>query len=267
MKISKILMGAAALTAVVGFAGCKFGAGEGETDGTKWNLTMTVDASDSAKTALDKNYRRYWSSFSNNEKCAEITTTVTIDMNEWEIPESYSSASVVGLAFDVNNTEENDDSNKSFNLIGVNPIKQMFYVERYTGIPKDEAASLDTDEGSLGKAVADLELSSMNKSSAGWCSLTDKMYTAVQEDGKQPVITCVVKITQENKKYSVYLGDVKVAEYDASDSKYTNTINEKEYAIGGIACYGNVGKGLKMTANYKTEKDAVTGKLAAEVAE
>lgn len=266
MKISKILMGAAVAAAVVGFAGCKFGAGEGETDGTKWNLTMTVDASDDAKPALEKKYRRYWSSFSGNEKCAEIITTVTIDMNEWVIPQDYSSASVVGLAFDVNNTNENDDSTKDFNLIGVNPRTGMFYVERYAGIPKDKAASLDTDEVSLGKATANLELSTMNKA-AGWCSLTKKMYTTVQEAGKKPVITCVVKIEQENKKYSVYLGEVKVAEYDASSSKYTNTINEKEYAIGGIACYGNVGKGLKLTANYKTEKDAVTGKLAAEVAE
>ena len=259
-------MGAAAIVAVVGFAGCKFGAGEGETEGTKWNLSMTIDASDSAKTALDKDFRRFWEPFSNNEKCAEITTTVTIDMNEWEIPSSYKSAAVVGLAFDVNNTDEKDNSTKDFNLIGVNPIKEMFYVERYTGIPKDKAANLDTNDSSLGTAIADLELSSMKKSK-GWCSLTDKMYTAVQEDGKEPVITCVVKITQENKKYSVYLGDVKVAEYDASGSNYTNTINEKEYAIGGIACYGNAGKGLKMTANYKTEKDAVTGKLAAEVVE
>lgn len=168
-------------------------------------------------------------------------------------------ASVVGFAFDYNKNTE-DAEKVDFNLIGVNPQTRKFYVERYTGVSKQGSESLDTDETALSSNATDLE--TVSKSSNGWCTLTDKMYSI---DGK--VITCVVKITQENKKYSVYLGDVKVAEYDASASTYTNTINKKEYAVGGILCYGNAGKGVKLVANYSTNKSDVTGKLMENIDE
>jgi hypothetical protein len=113
------------------------------------------------------------------------------------------------------------------------------------------------------KLTKNLELASMGKS-GGWCALTSKMYD-VSEDG---VVTCVVTISQENKKYSVKLGSVTVAEYDASTSTNTAKIKkdkaEVEYAVGGIACYGNAGKGNKLVVNYATEKDSVSGKLEAE---
>lgn len=84
-------------------------------------------------------------------------------------------------------------------------------------------------------------------------------------DGK--IITCVVKIRQENKKYSVYLGEEKVAEYDATASTKTKKINGTEYAVGGILSYGNVGKGVKLVANYKTNKADVTGTLMENIDE
>lgn len=242
------------------FVGCKADEdGEGDTDGSKWNLTMTVDATDSAKTELTKKYRRYWHQFSSNEKCAEITTTLTLNLDDCTL--SVEKASVVGFAFDYNiNTK--DKEKVDFNLIGVNPITQKFYVERYTGVSMQSSESLDTDEKALSSnATTNLELKSINKTS-GWCDLTSNMYSI---DGK--VITCVVKITQENKKYSVYLGEVKVAEYDASASTYTNTINKKDYAVGGILCYGNAEKGVKLVANYSTNKNDVTGKLMENIDE
>lgn len=240
------------------FVGCKADEdGEGDTDGSKWNLTMTVDATDSAEKELTKKYRRYWHQFSRDEKCAEITTTLTLNLDDCTL--SDGKASVVGLAFDYNKNT-NDDTKVDFNLIGVNPKTQKFYVERYTGVSK-QAESLDTDDKALGSNATNLELKSMNKTS-GWCTLTDKMYSI---DGK--VITCVVKITQEDKKYSVYLGEVKVAEYDASDSTYTDTINKKKYAVGGILCYGNAAKGVKLVANYSTNKSDVTGKLMENIDE
>lgn len=241
------------------FVGCKADEdGEGDTDGSKWNLTMTVDATDSAKTELTQKYRRYWHQFSSNEKCAEITTTLTLNLDDCTLPDGK--ASVVGFAFDYN-INKKDKEKVDFNLIGVNPKTQKFYVERYTEVSKPGLESLDTDEKALSSNATDLELKSMNKTS-GWCDLTNKMYSI---DGK--VITCVVKITQENKKYSVYLGDVKVAEYDASASTYTNTINKKDYAVGGILCYGNAEKGVKLVANYSTNKSDVTGKLMENIDE
>lgn len=259
MKLSKVLLSSAVLVAAMAtmFVGCKADEdGEGDTDGSKWNLTMTVDATDSAKTELTKKYRRYWHQFSSNEKCAEITTTLTLNLDDCTLPDGK--ASVVGFAFDYNKNTK-DDTKVDFNLIGVNPQTQKFYVERYTGVSKPGSESLDTDETALSSNATNLE--TVSKSS-GWCTLTDKMYSIDEK-----VITCVVKITQENKKYSVYLGEVKVAEYDASASTYTNTINKKEYAVGGILCYGNAGKGVKLVANYSTNKSDVTGKLMENIDE
>ena len=260
MKLSKVLLSSAVLVAAMAtmFVGCKADEdGEGDTDGSKWNLTMTVDATDSAKTELTKKYRRYWHEFSKNEKCAEITTTLTLNLDDCTLPDG--AASVVGLAFDYNKNTK-DTEKVDFNLIGVNPKTQKFYVERYTGVSKQGSESLDTDETAL-SSNATTNLETVSKSGA-WCNLTDNMYSI---NGN--VITCIVKITQENKKYSVYLGEVKVAEYDASASTYTNTINKKEYAVGGILCYGNAEKGVKLVANYSTNKSDVTGKLMENIDE
>ena len=87
------------------------------------------------------------------------------------------------------------------------------------------------------------------------------MYSENEATG---AVSCPVKISQSNKKYTVYLNNIKVAEYDAKDSVNIDTLDNVEYAIGGIACYGNAGKGVKIVANYKSEKSSVTGKLEAE---
>ena len=140
--VKKILLGTLALAAVLTFASCKMESGEGETDGNKWDLTMTVDATEDAKTPLaeGKVYRRLWKQFSSSEKVAEITTTITIDMNEGVYNEG--AASVVGLIFDLNKNADNTDL-VDFNLIGINPKTKAFYVERYTGIEKQSKEELD----------------------------------------------------------------------------------------------------------------------------
>lgn len=269
--VKKILLGLVATAAVLALASCKMGAGEGDTEGSKWDLTMTVDATAEAKNPLaeGKVFRRFWKQFSTSEKVAEITTTITIDMSK----QTYTSGAFVsGLIFDLNKNAD-DPKKVDFNLIGVNPNTQKFYVERYVGISKQDAELYDgTDkETDIAKAngttAINLETVSWTgkgtKDSFGY-ALKDNMYS-VSNDG---VVTCVVTISQENKKYSVKLGDVTVAEYDASTSTNTAKIKkdkaEVEYAVGGIACYGNAGKGNKLVVNYATEKDSVTGKLEAE---
>ena len=244
------------------FVGCKADSdGEGDIDGSKWDRTMTIDATENSKTPLTSKYRRYWHEFSSNEACAEIKTTITINLDECEFIDG--TASVVGLAFDYNENTA-DQTKRDFNLIGVNPNTQKFYVERYTGVAKQAEDSLDTDAPSLeAVSTSDLEVSSIKKTS-GWCNLTDNMYTI---DETEKIITCVVKISQENKKYSVSLGSVKVAEYDASDSTNTKRISGTDYAVGGVLSYGNVGKGVKLVANYKTNKADVTGTLMENIDE
>ena len=50
--VKKILLGLAA-TSVILLSSCKMGAGEGGTKGTKWDLTMTVDATENANKPLE----------------------------------------------------------------------------------------------------------------------------------------------------------------------------------------------------------------------
>lgn len=264
--VRKTLLGLTALAVVIGLASCKMGAGEGDTKGNKWDLTMTVDATANASTPLasGKVFRRFWKQFSSSEKVAEITTTITIDPSQIVYPtDDTTPACVIGLIFDLNKNAA-DTKKVDFNLIGVNPKTQKFYVERYVGITKQNDESYDgtLEESDIAKAngTTATNLETVTKA-GGWCSLNTNMYKLDSETG---VITCPVKITQASKKYTVYLNDVKVAEYDASASTNVDTIDDVEYAVGGIACYGNAGTGVKIVANYTTDKSSVTGKLEAE---
>jgi hypothetical protein len=88
--VKKILLGLVATATVIGLVSCKWGAGEGDTSGNKWDLTMTVDATENASNPLaaDKVFRRYWKQFSSSEKVAALTTTITIPMNDWTYPDT-----------------------------------------------------------------------------------------------------------------------------------------------------------------------------------
>ena len=259
--VKKFLLGLAATAAVLSLASCKMEAGEGKTEGNKWDLTMTVDGTKIADTVQPNAkgqgpYRRYWKQFSSSEKVAEIETTVTIDTNECTIkPNTVATA---GLVFDLNKNAA-DDKKVDFNLIGLSP-SAGFYVERYTGITKEDG-DYDTSEGALASTYTELKLSSFSYSGAyiPWGTISN-----TPTDG---VYTYKIKITQANKKYSVSINGTKVAEYDAKDSTHIETIDKKEYAVGGIACYGSVLKGNILKANYVSDKESVTGKLYEEVEE
>ena len=141
--VKKILLGLAA-TSVILLASCKMDAGKGDTDGTKWDLTMTVDGTENAKKkmATDAKYRRYWEEFSGNEACAEIETTLTFD-NENSI--TSNGVATAGLIFDLN---KSDNNTVEFILVGISP-SAGYYVEKYTNVPKGKAASGDDSEGAL----------------------------------------------------------------------------------------------------------------------
>ncbi|MCR5187620.1 MAG: hypothetical protein K6C97_01700 [Treponema sp.] len=246
--VKKVLFSLVAAAAVVGFAGCKFGAGTGTSEGTKWNNTMTVDGS-----GISYDYRRYWKQFSSSEKVAEITTTVTIDTSNCVTSNGTATA---GLIFDLNKNTT-DTSKVDFNLIGIRP-DTGFYVERYTGITKQTNESLDTDDTTLGSYT------SLDGKSSGTVYITwASKNISNTPDGT--VYTYTVKISQSDKVYTVKINDVTVATYDASGSTYTWTKSGTEYAVGGIACYGSVAKDNKIVATYETEKSTVTGNLYEEV--
>lgn len=253
--VKKIVLGLVATATILSFAGCKMGAGEGDTDGNKWDLTMTIDTTDTKKPMAEgTTFRRYWEQISASENVAAIKTTITIDPAKCTYVDG--TALVAGLIFDLN--KGTADKTVDFNLIGINPKKNngkpSYYIERYEGVSSDKKKSGDTTDSAIGTAVAPLPTMS-------WTACTSNMYS-VDANG---VISIVVTIKQENKKYSVYLGSTKIADY--TSNRTTNLWKDKngtEYLSGGIACYGNAGAGNKIVANYKTDKDSVIGKLEAE---
>ena len=254
--VKKILLGMVAVAAVLSFAGCKMGAGEGETDGNKWDLTMTVDTTDPKKPmTANTTYRRFWEQISASEKVAAITTTITIDPAKCTYVDT-TSALVAGLIFDCNKNAT-DDKKSDFNLIGINPKRNngqpQYYIERYEGVDNDKKKSGDSNVGSLGTAVEPLP-------TMEWANMTTSMYST----DANGVMSFKIQIKQENKTYKIYIGDTLVKSVTSSRTTNLYTKDNVEYLCGGIACYGNASTGNKVVANYKSEKASVIGKLEAE---
>ena len=258
--VKKILLGMVATAAVLTFASCKMGAGEGETEGNKWDKTMTVDGTkipdDVQPNAQEKGpYRRFWEEFSSNEKCAEITTKITVDVANSIMDNGVATA---GLAFDLNKSE--DGKTVDFILVGLST--GGYYVERYYNIEKGKTVSGDTSDSALG-TYTPLD---------GKGDVNYHVWAKAPKTDENGNYVFTVKIAQETPKvYTVYIDDVKVS-VDSEMAKLTPAKTEKikkdgveaEYAVGGIACYGSVVKGNKLVVNYLTEEDSVTGKLEAE---
>ena len=256
MKMVKnILLGLVATATILSFAGCKMGAGEGDTDGNKWDLTMTIDTTDPKKPLAEgTTYRRFWEQISASENVAAIKTTITIDPAKC----TYNGGALVaGLIFDLN--KGTDDKTVDFNLIGINPKvmtggKPGYYIERYEGVSSDKKKSGDTSDSAIGTAVAPL-------GSMSWAAIPAGSYSA----DANGVLSFVITIKQENKKYSIYIGDTNIREYTSDRTTHIwKDKNGVEYLAGGIACYGNAGAGNKIVATYKSDKDSVIGKLEAE---
>lgn len=250
--VKKVLFGLVAAAAVVGFAGCKFGAGEGSTSGSKYNLDMTVDG-----TELSEGYRRYWKQLSSSKKVAETKVTITIDTEDCEI--TSGTTATVGYAFDLNKNETINDT-VDFILVGMS-IEKGFYVERYVGVEEGKTAEGDTTDSSLGGTTTSLD---GKNSGAAYKSWSDANITLSPAG---TVYTFIVEISQTDQKYTVKINGTTVASDITPSNNSTKTIDGTEYAIGGVACYGSVSAGNKIVANYLTDKDDVTGSYYEEVEE
>lgn len=267
MKLSKKVIAAfgavAALAAAGMFVSCSDDAGNGDVEGKKDNATMTVDGTDSASTKLEKAYRRYWKQLGTSEKVAEITTTVTIDLNQSVKGEN--GGYVAGFVFDMNKNLA-DSTKFDFCLLGFNPDTKKYYLENYKGLAA--LSSLDTDDTSLGTNEGDI-------SNGDWTSAAGHY----KEDATAKTISFVVQLKQTTKKtYDIYMyapggsatAATKIGSYTSDKTGAEITVNgakTTEYATGAIGVYGNVGQGNKIVATYVTDTDSVTGKFFDEVVE
>ena len=252
--VNKILLGLAASTLILGMVSCKGMFGNGDTDGTKYDLTMTVNGAEIPETVQpnDKGkgpYRRFWEQLSVNKACAELETTMTFKMDECVTTNGVATA---GLIFDLNNSD--DGKTVDFIIVGISP-SAGYYVEKYSNVPKGKAASGDSSDSAL---VADENITYLDGKTGAyhnWGSISH----AANSEGNY-----VFKIKVEQKTagvYTVYINNTKVSD-DAkmatltpkktSKLKKSTDAAKKDYAVGGVACYGSVVKNNKLKVLYHT---------------
>ena len=266
--VKKILLGMSVAALVIGMTSCKGMFGIGDTDGTKYDLTMTVDGSKIPSTVQPTDdgrgpYRRFWEQLSGNKACAELETKVTFNTAECVTTNGVATA---GLIFDLNASD--DGNTVDFILIGISPAAG-YYVEKYSNVPKGKAANGDTSDSALVESsnITYLDGKASNAAYHSWGTIPhaanasgNYVFTVKVEQNTPGVYT--VKIN--NTKVSV---DSKMAtltpKKTASLKKATDTAKHN-YAVGGVACYGSVVKNNKLNVNYHTDKDSVLGKLEAE---
>ena len=270
MKISKKIFLAAITAAAVAFVGCGMSDGEGDLDGSKWNATMTVDATTESgnEMAEDAVYRRYWKQLGSKEGVASVDSVIKIDFNEAILKNDADKKVVVGYIFDLNINPTNEEL-IDFCLLGFQPATGMYYFERYTGVPKVAEGSLDTDNTVLGGECESLD----GKTSGNFVNVSDKdlnnMYVFTKVGEEITAVEVKISVTQETPgKYVVKVGNKVVGSYERDlSSKYTDDIDGTKYLVGGLACYANVPKDCKVVVNYQQNKDTLKGALFAEPVE
>lgn len=271
--VKKILLGLAATAAVLSMAGCKgIDNDNAETTGTKWDLTVTVDASD-----VTTGFKRAFEQMGKLEQAQEFDATITFNClnDEGDVIDT-----VYGLAFDLNfdKDDEDKDIDDSYNfvLIGINPSKKnpdnsygQYYVERYKEVSMESNNGVTT-EGSLGAYISYINNSWTDNYSTtynDWQS-ANGLYTT--DDEGNVTINISVKQTTPGT-YTVTSGNKIICTYtrsDKSNKDSTKLVNVKDgYAQGGIAMYTNAKPGQKISFNCKINKDTFKGKLFEEVEE
>lgn len=263
-KIMAILAASAVALALMGCDLLAAKAGEGDSKGTKSNLTITVDATAQAENPLEKNFRRFVKQLGSSEKVAEITTTITFNDKDSILTIKDSNGNVqgrtkIGYVFAMNKSwdtttdaeikDTTDKKLRDFYLFGFDPYGKRAYVEHYSNVDfKDE---LDTDNDAIGTCDDAVF------GGGEWADVEEgKDYTV--EDGNY---TLVVSVKQSTKgKYDFYLGDRKLG-----TTKLTSHFTDDDgYAIGGVGGYVNCPKGGKAVVTYTTDKKSVTGKFFAD---
>ncbi len=268
------------------FTSCGDDEGEGESDGSKWNRTITVDATDTTKVPSGS-YSRYWSQLGSKEKIAGIITTVTIDKSKSTL-ESSDKRAVVGYMFDYlkSDAEGATDKNRQFCLIGVQPAQNRFYFEHYANVQKGQDSYVTTDS-SLGAYTSFVNSSwSTEQVDADWDNLESGVYTDNDTEysfaiGIFPDFEETEAAAAENAKYKVYIGkdaatlktfqnseseDVpegvqyigyykgsNIGSFTVQDSE-TNQKVTLYSCVGGVCAYANAPSGTKVVATYDTGK-------------
>lgn len=295
MKKAKVVLAGALVLALGLVMGCKMGAGDGEVTGTKWDSTLTVDASESAKEPLEKKYRRFWKQLGTSEKVTKVQTTLSIDTaNSVSVAKNdgidqYAS---VGFIFNMHEYKAEADGGSEgyeykkgdalveFLILGYQPGSGRAYLDHYWGIPKkgikseDGKTTLDTDlsaiaplaqtdsyQGSSGKWVTNQNIFSWQANDvAAFISKTSK-------DGKTVAEGFTVRVEDvagQAGVYSIKLQNVDTREFVEVAQYNTATYDKKPTLAGtkpqgGVGVYANVPKQCRLVASYVQDKDNTVG--------
>lgn len=263
-KIMAILAASAVALTLMGCDLLAAKAGSGESEGTKTNQTITVDATAEAEKKLEKDYRRFVKQLGGSEKVAEITTTITFNDKDSILTIKDSKGNVtastkIGYVFGMNKSwdatkdeavkDTADSKLRDFYVFGFDPNGKRAYVEHYSNINFKE--ELDTDESAIGTCDEAIY------GGGSWAAVKEGTDYTV-EDG---VYTLVVSVKQSKKgTYEFFLGDKSLG----STKLTSKFVDDDGYAIGGVGGYVNVPKGGKAVVNYATDKKSVTGTFFAD---
>lgn len=289
MKMTKkIMLGVVAAAAIV-LTGCAMGdLTGGKSAGTKKNMTVTVDQTDKTDVKL---FQRGWKQLGSKETVQAIETVLTIDMSKAggyakatssdDDGKLYSPceagdtgaqeiAAVIGLIFDLHETKDEDGKKTyDFALIGYQPAKNRYYIERYKNVA-DGAFSKAVNDGAFAEKKDTTFISDATGTGA-WTTMADKAVTKANikmpkaedsEEGKALVDTyqITIKVTQEIPgTYKIDLGDGKTYTYEPTDVTNKNAYNKDGYRIGGAGYYVNCPVGLKAVANFNSKNDNTIG--------
>ena len=268
--MKKIMTIIAAAAVALTLMGCDM-LGKGQTTGTKWKKTMTVDG-----TEIETTYRRFLKPLSTSKNVTAIKTTIAVDTENSVLKSDASGRernAVVGLAFDFHKNTET--KTYDFVLLGFAPETKKFYIERYASVSYDKAKSaeeameegkedlgssgFDTNDGSMAAYVSfdgNFPMAiTENQIDDDWKVAPTDGYKADGENGFE----IYVQVKQDTAgTYEIYLGETKVATYAGTEK------DDDGNCIGGAAVYANTPKGTKVKVKYISDKTATTGLFADE---
>lgn len=284
MKLSKKILAAFSATALLAtasfFTSCSDEEGEGESSGSKYDLSFWADATENATKEADATYlyKRAFKQLGSKEKVEAFTATVTVDLTKTQCNLSESSTeedkyyqntsgstvgkSNIGLMFDFHKTKDSNTNKDVYDavIVGYRPYDKGFYVEHYSGI---SAENLSTEEGGAFSSATSLGTADkyITASQSGYVTTYVNEVTR-DSTAKTDTFTLTVEQTTPGT-YTIKIGSKTVGTYTREATENDNGTTLR----GGLAAYGNAAVGTLAKATFTTGKENITGSLFDETVE
>ena len=287
MKLSKLALALSTLVCLGGVfivSGCKLDESlGGDSDGNKWELKVTVDATADAEDISDKTWeeegktvtatnKRYYKQISKTSKVAGIETEISVNMsNKLKNSDATSVASgstnlatsgysAIGYIFGYNDNAENKD-NKDFYILGIKPAagpNGVYYLEKYTGVTKknaettgwNNASSMGVWSSYIGYGATNATSDSPSKDETAIKTAPEK---TTDDDGNE-IWTYKIAITQDVPGTYVVKLNGEVLATISGDTHTVKIDGDENYVAGDVCAYAMARDGHKVEATYTVNK-------------